>query len=243
MLTSKSTIVCLEIAKQGVQLRVRRPFAEIAVTHKPTMISHERKLIFVHIPKTAGGSIEDVIWPGERSESELWDGFIEPFRNRFQTGGLQHLCAYQIRAIVGPATFESYYKFTVVRNTWDRIVSQYHYTIQQRADLLRFLEFDAEPSFQAYVSRIQKIEHVQWMQQYKFITDPSDGSIIVDEIIQYEALSTDWKKVASAIGVTSTLPRTNVSKHFDYRSYYDQETKEAVRTHFSKDIELFSHTF
>jgi hypothetical protein len=34
------------------------------------MVSHERKAIFIHIPKTGGTSIEQLIWSVEQGRSE-----------------------------------------------------------------------------------------------------------------------------------------------------------------------------
>jgi hypothetical protein len=35
----------------------------------------------------------------------------------------------------------------------------------------------------------------------------------------------------------------NGSKHRDYRSYYDEETKQMVANHWKEDIERFGYTF
>ena len=104
------------------------------------MISHDKKCIFIHIPKCGGTSVEDVIWPKEqgRTEVDLWMGFVSRFENKYQTGGLQHLLARQVREEVGSDVFSAYYKFAFVRNPWDRIVSQFAY-MQQRPDLMDFL--------------------------------------------------------------------------------------------------------
>ena len=82
------------------------------------MISHDKKCIFIHIPKCGGTSIEDVIWPKDRgrSDEDLWMGFVSRFENKYQTGGLQHLLAWQVREEVGSDVFGAYYKFAFVRN-------------------------------------------------------------------------------------------------------------------------------
>lgn len=65
------------------------------------MISHTRRCIFVHIPKTGGTSVENLIWPMPRTANDLWMGFRDNYHNKYQTGGLQHLLATQIRSEVG----------------------------------------------------------------------------------------------------------------------------------------------
>ena len=80
------------------------------------MISHDRRCIFIHIPKTGGTSIEDAIWPKPRREEDLWMGFVAPGRNKYQPGGLQHLLARQVRLEVGADVFARYFKFAIIRN-------------------------------------------------------------------------------------------------------------------------------
>ena len=146
------------------------------------MISHEKKCIFIHIPKCGGTSIEDVIWPKDRgrTDEDLWMGFVTRFENKYQTGGLQHLLAWQVREEVGCDVFSAYYKFAFVRNPWDRIVSQYAY-MQQRSDLMDYLGMTSETEFKACLELIRLKEHVQWMPQVRFLLD-HDGSPLVDRI-------------------------------------------------------------
>lgn len=207
------------------------------------MISHKHKAIFVHIPKTSGTSIEDVIWPKPRRESELWMGFVAPFRNKYQTGGLQHLLARQIRQEVGKETFESYFKFTIVRNSWDKVISQYSF-LRQREDLQRYLGVPATAPLVQYLAAAAKSDHVQVMSQVNFIQD-ENGEIIVDCIGRFENLLSDVESIFSRLGLDGvSLPHTKKSSRDpDYRKYYDDETREYVAEIYARDIQVFGFTF
>jgi hypothetical protein len=74
------------------------------------------------------------------------------------------------------------------------------------------------------------------------LTD-TKGNIIVDYVGRFESLSDDFDIVCSTLGITATLERHNTSKHRDYRSYYDEETKQMVANHWKEDIERFGYTF
>jgi hypothetical protein len=65
------------------------------------------RYVFIHINKTAGSSIEAAL-------------------------GLQlsHFSAREVIASIGEETWKNVFKFTVVRNPWDKVVSHYHYRVQ-----------------------------------------------------------------------------------------------------------------
>ena len=104
------------------------------------MIHHTHRCIFVHIPKTAGSSIENAIWGDDwtqRTKSQLWMGAVRPGYNKYQSGGLQHLLATQIKQEVGSAVFDDYYKFSFTRNPWDKVVSQFLH-LKTRRDIQQY---------------------------------------------------------------------------------------------------------
>lgn len=206
------------------------------------MISETLNCIFVHIPKTGGSSIEDVLWPGPRTEADLWQGMVERYHNRYQTGGLQHLLAHQIRDAVGQERFSRCYRFSFVRNPWDRMVSQFSY-MQQKKYLRDFIGMREGDAFPRYLSLIQERSHVQWAPQCEFLFDRS-GECLVDFIGRFERLPRDAATIFERLGVTcTTLPHSRASTHRPYPEYYDRETKRAVEQLYGADIERFSYKF
>jgi hypothetical protein len=207
------------------------------------MISHKHRCVFVHIPRTGGSSVESVIWPGERTEAELWMGFVSPMRNRYQTGGLQHLLARQIRTVVGADTFNAWFRFSIVRNPWDKAISQYAY-MRGRPDLRQYVGMAEDAPFAEYLARISEIEHVQWMPQHAFIQD-TDGNDLIDFIGRFETLEADTRRIFLRLGIDCpTLPHINASARAgDYRSYFDAGTRAAVARMYAADIERFAYRF
>jgi hypothetical protein len=205
------------------------------------MISHKHKCIFVHIPKCGGTSLENVIWPMPRKESDLWMGFISAYHNRYQTGGLQHLFATHILQEVGKDIFEAYFKFTIVRNPWDKAVSQYFY-MKKRNDLREFIGMKENDSFKTYLELIRKKIHVQWEPQYKFFTDER-GDNLVNFTGRLENIVTDAQIIFSRLGVTAAVSQSNATRHEHYSHYYDEESKEIVAEMYGEDIRMLKYSF
>lgn len=205
------------------------------------MVSHDLQTIFIHIPKTGGSSIEALIWPDEdgRTEADLWMGFLDRYHNKYQTGGLQHLLAVQIRQELGIDIFNQYFKFAMVRNPWDKAVSQYRF-MRLRPDLMEFIGMQADDCFKRYLHLIRKKEHVQWMAQYKFVMD-DNGELLVDYIGRFESFSLAVDKALKKVGLTySTLPHINQS---DGRIpvALDAEATEWVADMYRQDIDIFNY--
>jgi hypothetical protein len=215
------------------------------------MVSHKYKCIFVHIPKAGGTSIEQLIWPSERdrTESNLWMGFVDKYNNKYQTGGLQHLFASQIQQELGADVFSEYFKFTMVRNPWDKIVSQFTY-MNKRKDLREYIEMKEGDCFKTYLSLIQKKAHVQWEPQYKFFLD-KNGDQIVDFIGRFENFNDEVHNILDSINVktkffnitTKKIPHSKKSIRSNYRDYYDEESREIVSHLYREDIEMLDYSF
>ena len=206
------------------------------------MISHHHACIFVHIPKTGGSSIESVIWPQPRAVTDLWMGFIDNYNNKYQTGGLQHLLSRQIQSEVGSKIFKKYYKFTFVRNPWDKAVSQYCF-MSRREDLRDFIGMKKNDSFKKYLDLIRLRDHVQWEPQVNFITD-LNNELLVDYIGKFETINECSKKIFSQINITNrSLPHLNKTVRKPYQEYYDAESIEMIRELYAADITELGYSY
>ena len=206
------------------------------------MISHRHRCIFVHIPRTGGTSIESLIWPDvdQRTEADLWMGFRDKFHNKYQTGGLQHLHAGQIQVEVGVETFQQYFKFALVRDPWDKAVSQYRY-MAKREDLREYLGMKPRDCFKRYLELIPKKTHVQWEPQTRFVFDDA-GNSLVDYIGRFESFAESVGVVMDRIGLrVSTIPHANKSRRNPIQDEYDSESMEMVGALYAEDVKAFGY--
>ena len=95
------------------------------------MLCHKYKCIYIHIPKTAGKSIQHVfarqLGLGSKKGSDLLLGMND--NPALGPPELSHLktSEYVQFGYLSQEQFDSYFKFAFVRNPWDRIVSEYKF--------------------------------------------------------------------------------------------------------------------
>jgi len=200
------------------------------------MISFQKRFLFVHIPKTAGNSIQSTL--RDYSEDQLvalrkeQDG-IERFGLRnpnYKIKKHSTLCEY--RDALGNKQFRSLYKFTCVRNPWDRMVS-YYFTPTQSPET-----WDRK-GFQEIISKAVSV--ADYLRLDRNEQDPFAN---VNYIIRFENLADDFRTVCGMLDISpATLPRYNRSSREHYSKYYDDELRELVRMRFAAEIERFGYTF
>ena len=234
------------------------------------MVCHQYKVIFIHVPKTAGQSVEhlflDLLGLTWKTRAPLLLGINK--RPEIGPPRLAHLKAedYVRYKYLSQEVFDEYFKFSIVRNPWSRMVSLYKY-----------LGFDIKQKFKPFLFNIYKkrpiLDEKRWFvgSQASFICDEK-GEIIVDFVGRFENLQQDFNSICRQIGLSPTkLPHVNKSKqgHLEinwkpkvfakhvfykvknkvipeysrYQDYYDAESRELVAELYYKDIELFNYEF
>ena len=162
------------------------------------MISFQKRFLFVHIPKTAGNSIQSVL--RDYSEDELvalrseQDG-VERFGLRNPKYKIKkHSTLAEYRKALGNEQFRSLYKFTCVRNPWDRMVS-YYFTPTQSPETWN------RKKFQGIISKAVSV--ADYLRLGPREEDPFAN---VDSIMRFENLADDFRTVCSAVGHLATGP-------------------------------------
>jgi len=202
------------------------------------MISDKYKSVFIHYPKTAGESITSALTPT-----------LEP------KAGRKHLTAIQVKNAFGQEKWEKYFKFSIVRNPWDRAVSWYFH-LRKKGDLLHPLnacQIARKCSFLEFCKIVLRDNQVQEEEAragvrhfIPFCEWASDegGNIILDFVGRFENLNNDFAVICKKIGIPrQVLPHSNGSKHKNYIEYYDDETRKIVEEKYAKDIEYFDYKF
>jgi hypothetical protein len=200
------------------------------------MISFQKRFLFIHIPKTAGNSIQSVL--RDYSEDQLvalrkeQDGI-----ERFGLGNpkykiRKHSTLREYRDTLGNEQFRKLYRFTCVRNPWDRMVS-YYFTPTQSAE-----SWDRK-KFHGIISKVVSIADYLRLNE-----NEEDPFANVDCIIRFENLADDFRTLCKQLKISpATLPQYNRSTREHYSRYYDRELREFVRTRFAAEIERFGYVF
>lgn len=213
------------------------------------LISHKKKFIYTKTHKTAGTSVESYFerycmkeydWEltGFREMMVSNEGIIG-YRGHNPIGKLwyNHMPASEIRDKIGSTIWDDYFKFCVVRNPFDRLVSMFYF-------INKDIEFDDSiESFRKWIQTgvIEK-ERIKYMEKYII-----DDAICVDYFIRYENLLACIKEVCDRIDVPYEPDRIPKFKAgFRDRSiklidFYDDKTIKVVEAVYKKELDYFDY--
>ena len=212
---------------------------------------------FIHIPKTAGSSIESVgsAWGYEWG----WhDPKMKPYSNVNNFNKNNRMVNFAEKVVVNkffrwhhiPLQFlhvnpyEGKYLFTVIRNPYDRMVSEFYcggsgypnpYATEQQFNLW----------IQYHISNWRKISEFAHYIPQNLYTHDAEGKQTVNAIIKYEELPNsfnDFIKEHDSRNIVLNL-RHNASrfpKRFGVQNL-DSQTIQLINTEYSKEFELYGY--
>ena len=210
------------------------------------MISFDKKIIFIHLPKTGGYSIKRIL--NEYSPDTLKGGFPTLFDETGKNGmrmwdnrtskQIMHpdVEFYEMNY---PDIYDDFTKFTVVRNPWDRLHSYVMWLnkgVFDRDKFMKALNFNMNGWFGTPydISQIDLLKN-------------SDGDVEVDLVFKYDNFKEELKKFFDSrsieCGDLLDVKINSVSKSGHYSADYDEEMIELVRKVNAEEIEYFDFKF
>ncbi|HAD96301.1 MAG TPA: sulfotransferase [Cryomorphaceae bacterium] len=206
------------------------------------IISHTHKFIFFAIPKTGTHAIRNAL--NKHLGKNDWEQ-VDLFRHsripipEFEALEHGHITASEIKSHLGEEVWNTYFKFSVVRNPFDRFISY------------AFFKKGNTPLFQKHTQEILKLmfqnpntkADLLFQPQLGFIAD-TEKNIMMDYVGRFENLQASYNAICERIGIApEPLEKLNSSAHKDYRYYYDEDLVKLVGEYYQDDLSAFGYGY
>jgi hypothetical protein len=207
-------------------------------------ISYTYNIIFIHIPKCAGTTIEKII--GTSTEQQYFCNWKTTKKGQLKTS--QHFTYLELKKEL-KVNWKDYYAFSVVRNPYQRFVSEYKYRKAvfrvskcKKDDPGSFLQFikklDLEKS-----ARIQEFDgHLET--QSSFLKNKKGKIEKSIEVFKFEELDKCWEALESKTGVSYKEDYWSRKSKYDvpYQNFYTPKTKSIIYNFYKEDFKNFGYS-
>ena len=191
-------------------------------------ISHKYKLIFIHIPKCAGISIWKCLDLTEDEDNLI--SFTQPV--------LQHLLPKQLKGkYINTKTWDSYKKFTIIRNPYDRVVSDYFW-MKEHAPHLAQNDFDDYLSLREDVVKNNKYDLDMYFDHF-YPMHYYFEDIKYDHVIRFENIEVEFEKIRNLYNIENILTKNNQSSSKGY--LLSEEQEERIYSLYKNDFIKFGY--
>ena len=215
-------------------------------------IHREKGLLFVHIPKTGGTSVEeslDMRGPWQYENLDRCFGLIQSvslLRRGFGSNFLQHLTFEELCALLG-ADLLDLTPFAVVRDPWTRLLSSFRRKDPDLCSLYRYkCHRDLHMlSLEEYVEVASWLDHPHLRPQWKFLCN-TDGQCPDPRLrlFRQEHMAELELWLSHRLGITIQFPSSNVSIPAAKLPEMDPgqlaELRGLVNVIYAQDLELLS---
>lgn len=188
------------------------------------MIHQKLNTIFVHTPRGAGTAIR------KRLNEIPGAG-----KNEYYS----HITANDYKIMLGEKYFNKCFKFSVVRNPYDRVYSSY----KRKSSIDEVTFYDFEKWLLMLTTMDWKRRGVKGVlaSHFYWLGEPN----LMNFIIRYENFKEDWDKVCKILKIDNHIDVINVGMNNlgGYKKYHTKITREIVEKYFKKDLEVFNYAF
>ncbi|RYD22663.1 MAG: hypothetical protein EOP88_07250 [Verrucomicrobiaceae bacterium] len=212
--------------------------------------------LFIHIPKTGGTSIERALFPvatglagGHCLSLEQLTAFALPGGHRPPPANerpdvisevIQH---ESVRYFERLGLLGGRHVFSVVRNPYDRALSELVYLLRTDGNARKFF---TGPTWTDDLKRLADfdgyITHDLGACQIDWLTDDR-GNLRCDRIMRFENLQQDWQKLCDDFGISAPLSHAlDGRRRHGWSDFYDDEALGLIGKKYHRDFEAFGYS-
>jgi hypothetical protein len=215
-------------------------------------ISYQYKTIFLHIPKCGGTSIEKVLGTATIEEffsfkkvSTHKEFFISPEKFSADDFSLcmsktpQHFTFMELKKSIPPETFDSYLKFSVIRNPYTRFVSEYNHIkgkiklVNTFEDLIKCLQMDRKDRIKIFDGHLET--------QTSFLINAENKIDSNIKIFRFENIQECFDLLHQLTPI-KVVPHARKNKEErPWQSYFTDDTKSIVSEFYAEDFINFGY--
>ncbi len=217
------------------------------------LVSHRKRFIYTKTLKTAGTSVESYFekyclprgqwqFSHAREASVRKEGIIGyRGRGKKDPAWYNHMPARQIKEQLGDQLWEDYFKFCVIRNPFDKLLSHFYYIIRKEMIDPRLLQADDVASFRNWLKSGGRV-----IDRDKYLIE---GRVCLDYFIRYENLQEGIREVCTRLQVPfepDQVPRLKTGMRNDQiplKDYYDAQSISIVKDLYSFELDYFGYDF
>tara|TARA_A100001015_G_scaffold164322_1_gene182688 strand:+ start:1401 stop:2063 length:663 start_codon:yes stop_codon:yes gene_type:complete len=214
-------------------------------------INHNKKAIFIHIPKTGGSFITETLStyygfknyylkrPDHNQFCKIFDNSVDKHENKLFGTLLYYKTSNYLNKIMNmnKNKWETYFIFTFVRNPYDRLVSGFSYCSKK---------YDIK--FENYLFNAKNMNcWIYWhcfMPQIRHIVNEY-GENKVDFVGKYENLSADFCRVLNLLkfNIIHINKVKNRSIHKHYTNYYNNDNIKITNKIIEDDLKNLNYNY
>lgn len=213
------------------------------------IISHGRRFIFVHIPKTGGTALALALEDRAMKDDILIGDTPKALRRRkrlteTQTAGRlwKHSTLGDVEGLITRDQMSEYMVFTLVRNPWDRIVSYYHW-LQGQTFNHTAVKLARTRDFSAFLNHPHTQGGLTANPYAHYVTDRA--GVVHDALFaRLEHWRDDLAPLQHHLGFALDMPVANTSQRArDWRQYYTDADAALVANLCNADISRNGYSF